>query len=355
MRFIPSSCLKPGMVTAKDLYGYNNELMLSEGQVLSRIEIIRINLLKFQGIFIEDELSADIEVENVIDLKLKNNTVKALKEIFKQTERGEVEYEDISYLKNKVDDIINDLIENKNVAINMIDLKIFDDYTYYHSVNVFILSIIIGISKGMQKQELYKLGMGALLHDIGKVFVPKEVLDKPGKLTDDEFEIIKTHSKKGSDYLRDKWDISNESNLAVLTHHEKVDGTGYPYQLKGEKIPEYGKIISVADVYDALTSDRPYRKSMLPSEAVEYIMGGSGTLFEPSIVEVFVARVMPYPIGTCVKLSNGLIGIVVENYTENCMRPKIKIISKSKNDDTYCDLYHERELLNVTIIEIADL
>jgi HD-GYP domain-containing protein (c-di-GMP phosphodiesterase class II) len=355
MRFIPSSCLMPGMITSKDLYGYNNELMLSKNHVLSETEIHRINHLELQGIYISDELSRDIDVKSVINSKLRNNTIKAIKNIYMQVEDGNISVNasSMSRLRDMVNDIIDEITINKNAIINMLDLKTFDDYTYNHSVNVAVISIVFGVSMGFSKTKLYELGLGALLHDIGKVFVPIEILEKKRKLTEDEFRQISEHSLKGSNYLREKWVIPIESNIAVLNHHERYNGTGYPYQLRGDKISELGKILAVADVFDALTSNRAYRDAFLPSDAMEYIMGGSGTFFDPKIVSVFAKKVVPYPAGTSVILSNGLKGLVVENYMSYCMRPKVKIISNQT--DYYLDLCNDRKLLNVTIVGITNI
>lgn len=355
MRFVPASCLRPGMVTARDLFGKNNELLLAKGQKLTAIEIERIKSLRYPGMFIEDELSKDIQAEFLVDWHLRNNTVKAIKDVFNLTGRGQIDQKHMAHLKDLVEETISEISINDDVIFNMMDLKVFDDYTYYHSVNVFILSIVIGVSLGLSRSRLYDLGMGAILHDIGKVFVPKEILEKNGRLTEEEFVIMKTHSEKGWAYLREHWDISYESTLAVLTHHEKFDGTGYPFQIPNEKIPLYGRIIAVCDVYDALTSDRPYRKAMSPSEAMEYIMGGSGTYFDPNVVQVFVRKVMPYPVGTCVQLSNGQVGIVAKNYSHNCLRPKVKLLKGETNIPHFYDLYFDKNLLNITISEIANV
>ncbi len=208
------------------------------------------------------------------------------------------------------------------MLVNMIDLKVFDDYTYSHSVNVAVLSIIIGVTMGLGRKELTKLGLGALLHDIGKVFIDKDIVNKPGKLTDEEFSSMKMHSKLGYDYVRDRFQLPVKSYVAVLDHHERYDGSGYPNSKKGDEISDFGKMIALADVYDALTSERPYRKALPPSEAMEYIMGNSQVHFDPELVKVFSRKVAPYPVGTLVKLSNGMTGLVVENYEAFCLRRK---------------------------------
>ncbi len=144
--------------------------------------------------------------------------MKTIKKVFALVggSAGAERSEAVAAAKNVTHKIVTEIVSNKNAAINMIDLKIFDDYTYYHSVNVAILSIIAGVATGLGKSDLYKLGLGALLHDIGKVFVPKEILDKQGKLTDEEFAMVRVHSQKGSDYLRERWDVPYESIFPFL-------------------------------------------------------------------------------------------------------------------------------------------
>ncbi|NSW89854.1 MAG: HD-GYP domain-containing protein, partial [Firmicutes bacterium] len=243
------------------------------------------------------------------------------------------------------------------LLVNIIDLKSYDDYTYSHSVNVTILSLSIGAVIGLSKNILFKLGMAALLHDIGKVFIPKEILNKNGRLNESEFEIVKTHPYKGYQILKENNSFSYYSSIGVLHHHEKYNGTGYPFELVGSEISLLGRIITVADVYDALTSDRPYRKAMFPSEAIEYIMGGGGTLFDSEIVKFFTKIVVPYPVGTSVLLSNNTTGIVVKNYSDCCMRPIIKVV---KHGDTlvtpyYIDLKNDPNTRGIVISGIVDM
>lgn len=355
MRFVPSACLREGMINGKDLYGKDGILMLREGQEITGINIGRITSLGYQGIYIQDELSRNIEIQSVIDDALRQKTITAIKHVFDSLEQNNNKMKftaNIEQTKALVENIIDDMMDNKHLVVNMVDLKVFDDYTYYHSVNVAVLAIVIGISLELSKKELYYLGLGALLHDIGKVFVPKEILNKKGQLTDEEMAEVKSHSEKGYHYLREMWDIPLKAYLAVLYHHEKFDGTGYPKGKKTTDIHLFGRIIAIADVYDALISDRPYRKALLPSEAVEYVMGGSGVLFDPDIVNIFVKKVAPYPLGTCVKLSNGDVGIVIENNEDACLRPKVKLFFQK--EEMVLDLKNDENTWNVTIVDIVD-
>lgn len=353
MRFIPVRCLKEGMISGRRLIGKNGELLLNRGSVIHASYISKIEKLGYSSIYIEDEISKDIEVKEIISDTLRFKTVNTIKDFYSRIESGQsitkAETEKVSSLVNE---ILDSILEDRNILINMIDLKIFDDYTFFHSVNVGVLSMAVGAALNMKRQELHHLGLASILHDIGKVFVPKEILNKPGKFTPEEFEIMKSHSLKGYEYLLTRFSIPPQSAIAVLDHHERYDGQGYPNNKKGDSISKLGKIIAITDVYDALTSDRPYRKAMTPSEAIEYVMGGCDSHFTPEIVKIFIKKISPYPVGSFVKLSNNSIGIVMHNYSDCCLRPKIRII---KHNDEYVtpyviDLRSDEKYLDVTII-----
>lgn len=357
MRFIQPSKLKAGMILAKDLYGKRGEFLLSEGSVLNDFHIRKLISSSCDGVYIVGNTPDEPNVKGIISSKLKENTVKAVKSFFNGIERGDTLITTYSFsaMKHLLDEIIDEISTDKNAMINMVDLKVFDDYTYYHSVSVAALSIMVGVSYGMNRNSLYKLGMGALLHDVGKIFIPKRILNKVGPLSYDEYEHMKKHSQFGSDYLKRQNTLPLESVIAVLTHHERYDAKGYPLGLPANKQTIEGKIIAICDNYDAMTSDRPYRKAFSPSEAMEHILGNAGVMFDPKILDIFIKKIVPYPVGTVVDLSNGKKGIVIENYTNSYMRPKIKIIPENgnlNNNEIY-DLCNNPELLNVTVLGIS--
>lgn len=358
MRYVPTFCLTEGMILGKHLYGSNNELMLREGIILTSSYISIIRRLQYNGLYVIDKLSENIEISNVIDENLRNEAIKGIKKIFMKTGSN-----DIKSVRNQIkktniliESILDSILTNKDLMVNMIDLKVFDDYTYYHSTNVAILSLLVGVSLGLNKNQLYELGLGALMHDIGKVFISKNIINKPGKLTSEEYDEIKKHPDLGSLYVAKIFSIPDNTIRGILDHHERFDGFGYPKKKVGEQISLYGRIISVADVYDALTSDRPYRKGLSPSEAMECIMGGSGSQFDHNIVKIFVTKIAPYPLGTCVKLSNGYIAIVTENHQNCCLRPTIRVFNDGTKDVLPYEivLMEDKSYMNITVLEIAN-
>lgn len=356
MRFVPASCLREGMKVAKTLYGKNNEKLLVSGIVLNHKYIDSIQRMKYPGLYIDDDLSRDIEIINVINEELRMETVNGIKKIFTIIKNHKDPGAKTDSIKNMVESIVDELLANKNMMVNMIDLKCFDNYTYLHSVNVAVLSIVTGIAMGLDRMTLSRLGLSAILHDIGKVFINKKILNKPGSLTEDEFEEMKMHSMLGYNYAKEKFRLPIASYAGIIDHHEKFDGSGYPNAKNGKCISLFGRIISLADIYDALSSERPYRKAMSPSEAIEFVMGNFETHFDPLIAGVFIRKVAPYPVGTTIRLSNGYTAIVVENFESVCLRPRVRVIRIDDKDVVPFELnmMTDFSILNIVIEDVVN-
>lgn len=357
MLFITIKHLRPGMILAKDIVFYGssnfNTLLLTKGQVLNNAYIKKINSLHIKGAYIESEAFADINSEPYIDDKLKSESLSQMRDIYYEFKMssGKIKESAIKHMSSIVDDLITELLYKDDLTYNVLDFKNYDSYTFQHCLNVAILSISTGISLDLGEHRLHDLGMAGLLHDIGKMSIPIEILNKPGKLTDEEYEIIKTHPMNAVKQLRNL--VSNDILKAIESHHEKLDGTGYPYGRKGNSIPYYSKILAVCDVYDALTSDRPYRKTVFPNEVIEYIMGCADKHFDYDILKKFFKVIVAYPIGTFVKLSNGKLAVVVKNYPENIMRPVIRIIDSDGTVGEDLDLLYDNECMSITIVDMG--
>ena len=356
MRYVPTFCLRDGMSLAKNIYAEDGVLLLREGQKIQAQHIAHLTNHGFQGVYIRDRISEGIEIRSVISDDLRNSAAGTVKEIFTQGLTAmAISPKTVKKAQTAVRSIVDEIIANRSLVVNMVDLKSYDDYTYYHSVNVGVLSVVLGTAFGMNRSSLYRLGLGAMLHDIGKVFISPKIIDKKGPLTAEEFSEVKKHPWLGYDYLtKAGCEFPISSLNGILQHHERLDGSGYPSGLSGRQIHRPGSIIAVADVYDAMTSDRSYRAGMAPSEAIEYLMGGSGTLFDPDVVYLFTRKVAAFPLGTCVLLSNGLTAIVVENYRDCCLRPKVRILN-DETSPTYYDLKNDSSLSNITITQVVGI
>ena len=219
--------------------------------------------------------------------------------------------------------------ENDAIAVDISTLKVSDEYTFKHSVDVASMSMIIAKKQGMDQKQVYQIGISGLLHDLGKSEIPNEVLNKPGKLTDEEFTIMKNHPLFGYNILKDKADIAPEVKMGVLQHHEKTNGRGYPLGLDNQRIHLYARILSVADIYDALVTERPYKNAFSPRDAVEMIMAMTGEL-DFGMIQSFLDSVILYPVDSVVSLSTGERAKVVQNNPGYPMRPKVVALKTGK-------------------------
>lgn len=357
MLFITSKHLKPGMILAKDIILCSNSnfdtLLLCKGQILNNTFIKKLFYHNIEGAYIESEAFDDIEVGSYIDEKLKAESLTQIKDVYYEFKMssGKINASTIKQMSSVVDDLVTELLCKNDLTYNVIDFKNYDSYTFQHCLNVAILSISTGISLGLSESKLHDLGMSGMFHDIGKMSVPVEILNKPGQLTKEEYEIIKAHPVTAAKQLKNL--VSNDILRAIECHHEKLDGTGYPYGRKANNINYYAKVLTICDVYDALTSDRPYRKSAFPNEVIEYIMACSDTHFDYDILQHFIKIIVAYPVGTFVKLSDSKLAIVVKNYPENIMRPLIRIVNSDGTVGEDIDLLYDKKYMNVTIVDMG--
>lgn len=357
MLFITKKHLKPGMILAKDIVLYNNEnfnsLLLRRGQVLNNTFIKKIIYHNIEGAYIESNAFIDIDVESYIDDKLKAQSLSNIKDVYYdfQVSSGKVNNLSLKKMTSIVDKLINELLFKDDLTYNVIDFKNYDTYTFQHCLNVAMLSISTGISLGLAESELHDLGLAGLFHDIGKMTIPVEILNKPSALNKEEYELIKTHPTNAVNQLRNI--VPGNVLIAIESHHEKLDGTGYPYGRTSKQISYLAKILAICDVYDALTSDRPYRKAAFPNEVIEYIMGCADNHFDFDILNHFLKIIVAYPVGTFVKLSNGKLAVVIKNYTENIMRPLIRIIKPDGTVGEDIDLLYDTNYMSVTIVDMG--
>lgn len=223
-----------------------------------------------------------------------------------------------------VDDIYQSVQRNTSALISLSRLKRADDYTYMHSVAVSALMIALCKQLGLDQEQTREAGMGGLMHDIGKAKIPDRILRKPDKLTDEEWVRMKSHPELGHSILS-QGTYGPISMDVVLHHHEKVDGTGYPHRLAGDSISRFARMASVCDVYDAVTSNRPYKAGWAPAEAVRKMAEWVPGHFDEKIFQAFVKTVGIFPVGTLVKLQCNRLGVVVEHNERALLKPKVKL------------------------------
>lgn len=332
MRYISLRDAKPGMVLAYDLYDSFGRTLVGSSCGLTENYIEKLRGYGFDGIYIEDELSKGIEIEPAISPGLRREGLVCVKE-------GNVDG-----CKSVAKRMVEEVLDKGTLCLDLADLRTYDDYTYAHSVNVAVFCCAIGMGMEMNVEDLSNLVTAALLHDMGKLQIPDEILNKPGRLTQEEYQIMKSHARLSYELISERWDLSAQIKTAVLHHHENVDGSGYPNGIDGSEQTLFMKILHVADVYDALISKRPYKNPYSPYDASEYLMGGCGIMFDYDVVDTLLKFVPLYPKGTEVMLSDGRCGIIYENSGMHNLRPIVRLM-----DGKMLDLI-QSENLGLTIV-----
>jgi putative nucleotidyltransferase with HDIG domain len=231
-----------------------------------------------------------------------------------------------------VQNITESILRNPGALAGLLRIKNKDDYTFLHSVSVCTLLVAFCRSAGMDAELTRQAGLGGLLHDTGKALVPDEVLNKPGRLTDEEFEIIKKHPKDGYEILLKTPQVGAIPLDITLHHHERMDGSGYPDKLPGEQISTLAQMAAIVDVYDAITADRCYHKGMSAAEALRKIYEWSKFHFNPQHVQAFMRCVGIFPVGTLVLLESGRLGVVTEPHETNLLAPKVNVFFSTKSN-----------------------
>lgn len=230
-----------------------------------------------------------------------------------------------------VDEISESVMRNPGALISVARLKRADEYTYMHSVAVCALMVSLGRQLGLQGDHLKKAGLAGMLHDLGKAVMPMDVLNKPGKLTDAEFDTMKTHPERGHEMLVEGGSVGPVVLDVCLHHHEKFDGTGYPHKLAGDQISLFAKMGAVCDVYDAITSVRPYKSGWDPGEALRRMAQWKGH-FDPRVFQAFVKTVGIYPIGSLLRLQSGRLAVVISQNPNSLLTPKVKAFFSTKSN-----------------------
>ena len=334
MRYVYTKDLQPGMVTTKAVYNNKGVLVLSANHTLTPEIIGAMTRSGMTGTYIYDEYSDYEELNKIVDDDTRAQLVSNLKDI---------NIDQVIFLTNK---IIDDIMKAEDLLIDLNMMSLYDQNTYEHSVNVATLVTMCGVGMGLDNDSLRDLAIAGALHDIGKRAIPREILEKQGALTLEEREIMETHPQKGYDMLYDNMNISSYVRGAILTHHENFNGTGYPNGYGGDQIPLFGRIIHVADVYDALCRNRIYKPGYRQTESIEYLMAHCGEMFDINVVNTFLKYLVLFPVGCNVLLSDGRIAHVIKNRSSAVQRPVVML-----KDGTILDLAKDFNYLNVTVIK----
>ncbi|HLN59962.1 MAG TPA: HD-GYP domain-containing protein [Symbiobacteriaceae bacterium] len=364
MEWVPVRQIRSGMRLAKSIVLPDGRLWLIKG---SELKETYVNPMLEQGImsvYVVNELAPDLVVHDVVAEESRQQLTEEMRQVIRNvrpavaesTHRGVGRFGsalNLDRLKSAVDRIVDELLGNRTVVYHLKDLRAADDYTLGHSVNVCVLSTLLGSVCDLNQNEMKDLAVGALLHDIGKTLTPPAILGKPGKLTPDETNVMNRHTTDGWNILKEQQGIPYSAAIVALQHHERWAGGGYPKGIKGSDIFKYSRICSVADCFDAMTADRPYRQGMSAARTLHIMQGEMAHFFEPELLKKFADCIAPYPVGSLVEITGGRKAVVVEVRRGHTYRPRIRLVLEA--DGTRIQEAIELELIDHPRVQITEV
>ncbi len=363
---IEISKLVPGLVLAKDLiHDKTGAVLIPAGTQINQQHLKRLHAFAVKGrcvvndpqyLVLNRDASGGAEAGATIrplpstineqTRKIYIATFETIKKLFRKDQN--IDEQGVKEIMEAAVNISEEIIRDPYVFPQIAVLKAIDNYTYSHSVNVAIYAATLAKFLGYKDQALKDICLAGLLHDIGKMDIPREIVDKPGPLTHQEFMTMKKHVYYSYERLKNLKSINNNILAAVSQHHEKINGSGYFQNLAGVQIHDWARILAIADVYDALTTDRVYREGLLPHEGAEVVMGSVLDHLDYEKVKVFIRQMSLYPVGTKVALSTGETGCVVSHHAASPLRPIIQIDGRP---DIRLDLSEERTTFITAIVK----
>ena len=327
MRLVPIEIVRPPAYLARSILDREGKIILNKGTPLHGHYLERLKELGITSVYVEGG-SAFMDLDEMAIEGTRIEAVKHMKKALLKFKSGGNPVQ--RKLRAKAGELFDEIILNRCVMGHLIHIMSLRDHTFEHSINVCILSALTGISLGYIRPKLLELGTAALLHDVGKVLVVDRIVRKQEVLPEEEYKIIQKHVTYGYEVLSSTQDISQAVAETALYHHERCNGSGYPKGLSGNIIPEFARIVGIADVYDALCEDRPYRSRLAPGEVINIIRNLQKDEFDHDIAGVFVSSITPYALGSTVVLNTGCRGIVTYIAGDYPAQPRVQLLYDGK-------------------------
>jgi len=371
VRILPTQLVQPGMRLGRSVFDPSGRLVIAAGITLQRRLLELLIRQGYTALYIADAFG-DVDLPELVSLETRQEVTRCIMDFMREEamtaqrlslnapfERGarpgqvaiaRHRHEMALRIVRAADLLVNDVMSRSEVLIGLVDIKSLHDYSFAHSVQVALNCVVVAKMLGYNTAELKELGAGALLHDIGKTAVPSHIWGKESDLTLEEFERVQTHPEAGFEILRNT-ELGLLPAHVAFQHHERWDGTGYPRGLRDREILKYARVCAICDVFDSMTSDRPYKVAAHPYEGLAFVAENSGILFDPEVVEAFSRVVAPFPVATGVKLSTGEVAIVKKLNPHSLDRPVVVAIKDP--DGRFYQGPHLIDLLNQTDIQIV--
>lgn len=328
MKLMQIKDCRPGMYLGEDIVNNQGVVFLSSGTRLTDKHLEGLGHIGVETVYIAsperiEELESDVILfDKQLNTEFKK-TIDSFKNVYHNVRMGNQII--LDELKGNITPLVSRVLKNNNILGNLRMIEVTDEYTYKHSINVGMVASMIGKWLGYSQVELMDLALAGMLHDIGKSRIPAEIINKPARLTAEEFDLIKSHPRFGYEILCETKEVNFDVLFGVLEHHERMDGNGYPSGSSGKKIHEFARILAVADVFDAVTSNRAYKGKLSPFRAAEIVMEESSAHLDPEIVQMFLGRISQFYVGNKVQLNTGEFGEIVMVNRYNLTRPLVQV------------------------------
>lgn len=328
MRLISIDQINGAEVLGQALYDLEGRKLLNAGVALKPAIVQKLFEKGISSVYIDDEISEGIEVDSLLseDTKIRAKLI-IKEEMHRLSQKKEINYSNVNCI---VDSIMDELLSKRIDMLNVKDIRMQDEQTFAHSVNVSVMAIALATRLSLPIAKVKSIAMGALMHDIGKALLPQALLNKTDHLSESEIAEIKKHPVLGYNIIKDHNEASATAKIAILMHHEHFNGSGYPMGLANDKIHYSARIVTICDEFDRSINDKMNKNVLQTTDAVEYLIGASGHVFDKTMVDEFIKMIPVYSVGSIVLLSDGNLAIVVKNNQVNLTRPVVRVFYNPK-------------------------
>lgn len=346
MPYLPIENIRPGSCLGHTIYDDSGMAIIQKGDELTQPVLQYLSNFGFRRLYIHTEEKRPTDYQDVVPAEIKRHALDILGDTFqgiREKKGWDSLQREARKVENLVEEILDHLYTQKYLVADLMNIKCLNRYMLEHSLNVGVLGAIIGKNYQFARAQVREILMAGLFHDVGKLFIGEDILNKPDYLDSEEAEEMRKHPEYGYQILVNRYHTALPIAMGSLGHHERWNGTGYPRKLQGNNIPLYGRIIAAIDVFDAMTSDRVYRRKLPHAGVLSYLKRLAGIYFDPEVIAVIERSIYPYPTGSIVRLSTHENAVVVENNPGATHSPVVQVIHPELKSGKMYNLQHEHQ------------